>query len=310
MMVQLPHVAILLCTMQGQHYLRDQLDSIIGQTYPGWSLWVSDDGSDDRTHAILASYQKRVEPRRLSTRSGPGRGFAANFLSLACSREINADYYAFADQDDVWESDKLVWALEWLHGIPSHVPALYCSRTLKVNEHDQALGLSELHLRPPSFANALVQNIASGNTMVFNHAACELLRKAGPDLDVAAHDWWLYLLVAGCGGRVHFDARPTVRYRQHSRNLIGTNHHWRERLLHTRALLKGQFRVWNDMNISALGKMRLYMTAPNRRRLDEFSGARGGNILSRLLAVRRAGVYRQTVWGNVGLLGSVVLNKM
>lgn len=303
-------VAVLLCSMQGHRYLSEQLDSVVRQTHPTWSIWVSDDGSDHRTHDILDAYRQQLPAGKLSVRSGPGRGYVANFLSLSCSHDIAADCYAFADQDDIWESDKLARALAWLEDVPSTMPALYCSRTLKVNEQNQVLGLSDLHLRAPSFANALVQNIASGNTMVFNHAACALLREAGPDLQVAAHDWWLYLLVTGCGGRVVFDPHPTVRYRQHSENLIGSNDHWRKRLLHTHALLKGQFRVWNEMNVSALDKMRMHMTSQNRRRLDEFSGARGGNILSRLLAVRRAGVYRQTVWGNVRLLGSVALNKM
>ncbi len=303
-------VAILLCTMQGHRYLGDQLDSITRQTLPTWSIWVSDDGSDHRTHDILAAYRQKLTLGQLSVRTGPGRGFVANFLSLACRHDISADHYAFADQDDIWENDKLARALVWLRSVPSDVPALYCSRTLKVNEQNQVLGLSDLHLRSPSFANALVQNIASGNTMVFNHAACELLRKVGPNLQVAAHDWWLYLLVTGCGGRVFFDPQPTLRYRHHGGNLIGTNRHWRARVTHARTLLNGQFRTWNQINIDALRTMATYLTEENVHRLEEFSKARQGGLFVRWGALQRSGVYRQSRLGNLGLIAAVILKKL
>jgi hypothetical protein len=61
----------------------------------------------------------------------PGRpkGSTANFLSLTCRADIDADYFAYADQDDVWESDKLERAVNWLKTVPEGVPALYGSRT-------------------------------------------------------------------------------------------------------------------------------------------------------------------------------------
>ena len=52
-----PKVAVLMCTMQGQHFLAEQLNSIATQTHPRWEIWASDDGSDDHTHAILEYYQ-------------------------------------------------------------------------------------------------------------------------------------------------------------------------------------------------------------------------------------------------------------
>ncbi|EDK72391.1 glycosyl transferase, group 2 family protein [candidate division TM7 genomosp. GTL1] len=59
----------------------------------------------------------------------------------------------------------------------------------------------------------MVQNVAGGNTMVFNNAARRLLIAAGSDVDVVAHDWWVYIVVSACGGRVHYDSRPSLRYR-------------------------------------------------------------------------------------------------
>ncbi len=206
----IPEVAILLCTYNGQRYLSDQLDSVAAQTYPNWVVRVSDDGSQDDTLSILTEYRSKWPNGRLSIAQGPAKGFVANFLSLTCNADIQADYYAFCDQDDVWEADKLQRAVDWLQGVPEGVPALYCSRTQLVDADNNSIGFSPLFSKPPSFANALTQNVASGNTMVFNHAACALLREGGKDVEVVAHDWWLYLLVSGVGGKVFYDTYPSL----------------------------------------------------------------------------------------------------
>ena len=296
--------------MQGHNFLREQLDSIERQTHTSWSIWASDDSADHKTQAILTDYQKRFGPVQLSVCRGPARGFVANFLSLVCNDSIQADYFAFADQDDVWEADKLERAVQWLQTVPAQVPALYCGRTRKVDENNQDLGFSPLFTRPPGFANALVQSIASGNTMVFNQAARRLLQVAGAGLPVAAHDWWAYLLVTGAGGQVFYDPVPAVRYRQHADNLIGTKGHWRKRLAHGWLLLRGNFRNWNEINITALQTMRSHLTVQNQGRLDEFVKARNSGLLVRLTGCRRAGVYRQSWFGNLGLMAAVVLKRL
>lgn len=303
-------MAILLCTLRAHDYLRQQLDSIVGQTHTSWSICVSDDGSDQSTHTILDEYQTRLGSSRFNILRGPAQGFAANFLSLACNTSISADYYAYADQDDIWESDKLALALRWLEGMPADVAALYCARTSKVDANNQDLGLSERWTKPLGFANALVQSIASGNTMVFNRAARDLLAAAGPKIQVAAHDWWTYQLVSGSGGRVFYDSRPTVRYRQHRDNLIGTNGTWSARFLRAHMLLRGRFGKWSQMNVAALQTMRPHLTLENQTRLDDFAKARQGGLLARLAAFGRSGVYRQTRLGNLGLVAAVILKKL
>jgi glycosyltransferase involved in cell wall biosynthesis len=125
--VALPKVAILLCTYQGQHYLAEQLVSFAAQSHTNWKVWASDDGSEDDTHAILEDYLQKWPTGRLSIHFGPAEGFAANFLSLSCKTAIEADYYAYSDQDDVWESDHLARALDYLKTVPADVPALYLS---------------------------------------------------------------------------------------------------------------------------------------------------------------------------------------
>ena len=134
-----PGVAILLGTCQGERFLAGQLDSIAAQTHAHWRVWASDDHSTDGTLGILDDYRQRWGDDKLAVRHGPGKGFCANFLSLACDPSIQADYYAFADHDDLWDDDKLAVALDWLTGIPHTIPALYCARTRLLDEDGQPM---------------------------------------------------------------------------------------------------------------------------------------------------------------------------
>lgn len=303
-------VAILLCTMQGQRYLSDQLESIMLQEHKNWTIWVSDDGSSDDTHSILKEYQQKLGPARMSIHAGPEEGFAANFLSLACKASVTADYYAFADQDDIWDVDKLSQALRWLRTVPAHLPALYCGRTKRIDSNNVEKGYSKLFLRKPCFANALVQSIAGGNTMVFNSAARRFLRKAGPDIKVVSHDWWAYMVVSGCGGKVFYDPNPKVRYRQHENNLVGDGSGWLVAIERLRMVLQGRFQSWNEVNVNAIQTMRAHLTPENKAVLDVFASARKANLFKRLLALKRSGVHRQTVVGNIGLIAAGILNKI
>lgn len=215
-------VAVLLATYCGERFLMPQLRSIARQTHHDWILHASDDGSMDSTPQILRQFACATGQGKTTVRRGPRRGLVANFLSLACDPDISADYYAFCDQDDVWHPEKLERSLAWLRCVQHGAPALYCSRTVLVDADDAEIGISPLFAKPPTFANALVQNIAGGNTMVFNRAACELLRQAGSSVDAVFHDWWTYMLIAGAGGQIFYDPVPSLRYRQHDSNVVGS----------------------------------------------------------------------------------------
>mgnify|MGYP002128096464 FL=1 len=267
-------VAILLCTYQGQKFLAEQLDSFCKQSHENWEVWASDDGSSDDTHQILERYLEKWETGRISLHSGPAEGFVANFLSLSCKASIQADYYAYSDQDDVWAEDKLGRAVAWLNSVASDVPALYCSRTCIVDERGAEIGLSPLFSKKPSFANALIQNIGGGNTMVYNRAARALLMSAGDSIDVVSHDWWAYILVSGAGGEVYYDPAPEVLYRQHQNNLVGANVSWVARSQRLKMLLQGRFRKWNDRNIKALQSINHLLIPKNLELLELFIQAR------------------------------------
>lgn len=303
-------VAILLCTYNGQHFLNEQLDSFTAQTHLDWQVFASDDGSTDTTLQLLKERQQKLPDNQLEILSGPAKGFVANFLSLTCNTSIEADYFAYSDQDDIWEADKLERALRWLQSVPSDTPALYCSRTRLVDAENNEIGLSPLFTKQPSFANALMQNIAGGNTMVFNNAARNLLIEAGENLPIIIHDWWVYILVTSCGGLVHYDNYPSLRYRQHQHNLIGMNSSFAARCKRMRMLWQGKLKSWNDQNITALLTLEHRLTPESRQLLENLIEARQKSLIPRLILLTRSGFYRQTYLGNLGLLAAAVFNKL
>ena len=303
-------VAVLMCTYNGESYLGEQLDSFESQTHTNWTLLVSDDGSQDETLSLLSEYSNRWGAERLRVVDGPRKGFAANFLSLTCRDDVDADFFAWSDQDDVWAADKLEVALTWLRTVPEHIPALYCGRTQLISESGESIGFSPRFCRPPGFPNALVQSIAGGNTMVFNRAALALMREAGADLVVPAHDWWAYQLISGAGGFVHYDPEPKMLYRQHSENLIGSNSGWSARMVRLRMVFQGRFYEWNEQNICALESMEYRLCAEHQETLVRFKAARGQTLIRRVLGIRLAGLYRQTFMGNLGLTLATLLKKI
>jgi Glycosyl transferase family 2 len=294
------HVAILMGTCNGARFLRAQLDTVAAQSHRGWRLVVSDDGSGDGTPAILAAFRDRHGPERVEIRQGPRRGFAANYLGLAADPGIEADYYAFADQDDLWHPDRLARGLDRLACLPPDRPALTGGRTRLIDEDGTPCGLSPEFRAPPGFGNALVQSIAGGNTMLFNRAAKRLF-EAVPGVAVVAHDWWAYQLVSGAGGTVIYDPEPFVAYRQHPANLIGGNQGLKAKAARLRLLFAGRLAEYNDVNLAALEAAWPLLTPEARAKVALMRRARDRGLWSRLALMRRLALYRQTRAGTASL---------
>lgn len=99
-----PTVAVVMCTYNGEKYLRQQLDSILAQTYPIQELIVQDDCSTDATLPILQEYEAKV-PFMQVIENTHNLGFNLNFKTT-CMR-ATADLIAISDQDDVWMPEKI-----------------------------------------------------------------------------------------------------------------------------------------------------------------------------------------------------------
>jgi glycosyltransferase involved in cell wall biosynthesis len=305
----LPKVVILLATRNGAEFLREQLESYRAQTYSNWALLVSDDGSTDRTVEIVNEFAKDL-PQRVIVRQGPQQGFWRNFVSLVRSDDIAGDLFAYSDQDDIWFPEKLGKAVEWFRALSDDQPALYFTRTELIEGDGSAAGFSPLFARAPVFQNALVQNIGGGNTMVFNPSALAALRATPVDAALISHDWWTYQVVTGVGGLAHYDPWPSLKYRQHGRNLVGSNIGLKARLIRMMAFGNGRVVMWNDVNLRVLSRMRAAFTPVNAATLDDFADARNASLLRRLYLIRRSGVYRQSTLENIGLLIGAMFGRL
>jgi glycosyltransferase involved in cell wall biosynthesis len=302
-------VVILLGTFNGAEFLPVQLQSFCDQSHPNWELLVSDDGSIDQTIEIIEAFAKRV-PQKVSLRQGPGKEFWKNFLSMVQLNDIDGDFFAYSDQDDIWLPEKLAKAIDWLVTIPNEKPAVYFTRTALIGRDGTPLGFSPLFTRACSFQNALVQNIGGGNTMVFNRAAKSVLAATPPDIALISHDWWTYQMVTGVGGIAHYDPWPSIKYRQHEQNLVGSNAGLRQRSRRLRAFVEGRFTVWNDINIEALSRMCRLLSPESLATLDRFAHARTSRLPRRLYLLWKSGVYRQGVFENVGLFGGTIFGRI
>lgn len=221
-------IAILLATYNGKRYLRDQIESLYRQTLRGWTLYVADDGSDDGTAELLAEYARSKNNFVLLPAEGARLGAKDNFLRLL--REVEADYFFFCDQDDVWCEDKMEVEMERMRseerseesgGTPIVVFSdLYVTdermNVIAESFHNYA-GICPQLLT--TFNEAGGVNHVTGCTMLFNRAAKDCLQ--WPASDAAMHDAWVSLCVLKAGGRLAYVRQPLVYYRQHSSNTLG-----------------------------------------------------------------------------------------
>ena len=203
-------------TYNGEKYLKEQIESILSQSVPV-EIVVRDDGSTDSTQQILDEYSKKG---KLTWYSGNNLGPGKSFFSLVQGAPF-ADYYAFADQDDVWDYDKVEVAIGALANLSQDIPNLYCSSCRLVSADLRPLPVAlKSRVIVPSLGEALVENISPGCTYIFNRKSLELFRMYKMDF-ISVHDWDLYRIVLSLAGNVIYDKQPHISYRQHGKNAIG-----------------------------------------------------------------------------------------
>ncbi len=304
MTTPIPTVEVLMCTYNGGRFLAQQLDSLVAQQGVRVRLHVSDDGSTDDTLEVLARYRESLQLAEV--RQGPGKGATTNFLSLVTDAALPGKYFAFCDQDDIWEPEKLSRACEALAPHAGRA-ALYCGHSKVIDEQGALVGHSKPHRKPPSFANASVQNIASGHTMVFNAGARELLMQAGV-VDVRFHDWWLYVVLTFAGGTVVHDGEALVRYRQHANNEFGAHSSIANQFGRFKLLFNGEYGRWLRLHQRALEALAPISREPEKVAL--LARIFEGNVFARFDAMKRGGFHRQTRVEQLALWATVILGRV
>ncbi len=305
----MPTVHILLASYQGEAYLAQQLESIAAQTYSAWQLWVSDDGSTDTTREIVAHFASQV-PQSVVLLDGPCKGVTQNFFHLVntVSLEKSNNLYAFCDQDDVWLPEKVARAVAQYQSqiLSNEQPYLYCGRTAIVDANLRHLGFSAIPKRPLGFGNALLQNIAGGNTMVFNSALLKILRHINP-LHSVLHDWSAYQVATGCGGVVHYDNEASILYRQHTLNAVGAKDTLFGQLKKLKYFLCGSHRLRGDRHEQSIEEFAQYLHIQSKQQYALFSEARHSSIFRRLLFVHKANLWHQDIRKQILLLSGLVV---
>ena len=218
-----PIVGVLMSTYNGEKYIREQLDSIFEQEDVNVKLFVRDDGSADRTRNILKEYAVTYELKDLSDgeRVGPGE----SFMRLLCKakEKIELQYFAFADQDDIWLKNKLSVAIKVIEQCEDKDAVLYSSNQfLYVNGINK--GKRHEERQSVDLINHMTKNTIAGCTFVLNRDMATLITDAGkPNYRVIKyrlHDAWIMLIAIACG-RVIYDDNAHMLYRIHEDNAVG-----------------------------------------------------------------------------------------
>lgn len=202
----LPKVSVLLATFNGEKYIEEFLDSLANQVGVEVNLYVSDDGSTDRTLEIIETFINKFKTVKFL--EGPKIGPSRNFLHLL--QNARGNFFSFADQDDIWLPEKLLRSVQAIDSADH--PCLFTSSVADFNG-------SRISRKPFRLPLSIMRNNSQGCTMVFNSELRSLLLNLNAK-DLIMHDW-VALILAQIHGQVIFDQNSYVHYRLHQNNFVG-----------------------------------------------------------------------------------------
>lgn len=264
-------IAILLATYNGEKYLREQIDSLLAQSCQDWHLYVHDDGSTDQTVEIVSSYV-RQHPDKITLLDYPSQGGACqNFLSML--KHVEAPYYMFCDQDDVWLPEKIASSLAAMQEQESHYPEKAVVVCTDLFITDEQLSVTEesmfayLSVHPEyirNFNDSGASAVVTGCTMLFNQKAKESCLDYQPA--VIMHDCWLCHCALRQQGILYAIRQPMVYYRQHGNNSLGAGVsssaiNLRYRIRHFKELYQYNMSYYHMLSALGYGSLLKYLRA-------------------------------------------------
>ena len=219
---------ILLATYNGEHYLEEQLCSIVNQSYADWAILARDDESNDNTVKILKDFKTRYPDKiTILDNKGINLGARGNFIHLM--QHATGDIVCFADQDDIWHPEKIKQSIDEL----TRMESIHGQNTPILVHHDFSVVNKAGSMQYPSFdkqysinktnstlSKLLVQNVVTGFSITANRA---LIKKSLPAPHLfSMHDGHLGL-VAQSFGEISYINKPLAKYRIHGENEVGVN---------------------------------------------------------------------------------------
>lgn len=218
-------VGIVLASFNGKDYIKEQIESILNNTYQNWNLYIYDDGSTDGSIELVKSYVKQYKGKIQLIINEENKGVKRNFLEgMVC---CDHSYVMFCDQDDIWYTDKIELTLRRMYEGEKRegkgVPRVVFTDAKVVSQSKKELSSSfhksnHLNTKKLDLPHLLMENKMMGCTSMVNRA---LVNKMAflPEY-CKMHDWWIILI--GCAfGAVEYIDKPTMLYRQHTGNVIG-----------------------------------------------------------------------------------------
>lgn len=202
------HVSVVMCTYNGEKHLREQLDSLLAQTFPIHEIVVQDDGSTDTTWAILSAYAAKYTHIKLF-RNQSNLGLNQNFLSAF--NKATGEYIAVSDQDDVWKPEKIDTCMnEFASG---NYTLVYTDSYITDEKLTVQYATNFTHF---SLDDVVWMGVAPGHSMVFKRAILEKIKNF--DQIDFIYDWLLNL-VAVASGNVKKTQQPLTYWRKHTSNV-------------------------------------------------------------------------------------------
>ena len=205
-------IDVLLATFNGEKYLEDFLKSLEMQKQVAINLIVSDDGSSDSTLAIIKEYSESFN--NFSLYRGPGVGPAGNFSFLLS--KSRSPYFAFADQDDIWDEDHLIKSICRI----DEAQADFTTCPVKLMENENNIGTWPKNRFSPTLSAIFFENQVRGCTIVATSKAKELFLSYQPTSWIM-HDWWYALIAFSCLNVVISD-ETELQYRIHENNFTNS----------------------------------------------------------------------------------------
>lgn len=216
-------VDILLATYNGEMFLKEQLESILNQTYSNFRILISDDNSTDDTKKIIEEYKKKDNRIEVFYQK-ENLGLISNFEFLL--KQVKSELYMFSDQDDIWRKDKIEISIKKLEETNSDL--VYSN--LEVVDKDlntiyesywKLKGLENKVKKYNNFDALYLNNYITGCTILSKSKYLKKILPLPKESKYVLHDYWVSLIVSSLGKITYID-EPLIKYRQHKRNNIGS----------------------------------------------------------------------------------------
>jgi len=302
-------VDIIMGTYNGESYIKEQIDSILKNTWENWHLYVCDDGSTDRTEEIVKDYEQKYPDKIFWKPNEKNKGAAINFLDAA--RKAAGDYVMFCDQDDYWLPNKIEDTLQCMKHVEEaegiKVPLIVFTDAKVVDGNLYLLEesfhkSSNLDTTKLDLPHMLMENKMMGCTMMLNRALVEKLKQFPKK--VRMHDWWSAIVAASFGKIIYLD-KPTMLYRQHTANVIGSVRFSFKTILNKASSIKRQKKALLDTQKQAGYLYQIFheeLGEDTKQTIYQFATLHKRNWISRRKIILKHKFWKTGIIRNLGVL--------